>query len=90
MRKLQGGIQSVMCFAPDNTNRAKAKAFPGGSRGIDMIRPGTAKSEQGVVVLFFSLYQVVLELAPLVAAEIVIRKVLAFNRYRNACFFEQA
>ncbi len=42
------------------------------------------------MVLFSSLYQVVLELSPLVAANIAIREVLAFDMYRNACFIKKA
>ncbi len=68
-----------MRFTPDNTNGIEAEAFASTCSGIDVVRPGAAKCQQGCFVLFFSLYQVVFELAPLVTANLAIRKVFTFN-----------
>lgn len=68
-----------MWFAADDANRRKTEAFASGGGRIDMVRPGAAKCEQGFSVLFFRLNQVVLELAPLVATNMAVCKVFAFD-----------
>ena len=79
MGKLERRIQFAAVFAPDNADSFETEAIAGGSGGCYVVRPGAAKSEQGRFALGSGLDQVVLEFAPLIAANIGIGEVFAFN-----------
>ncbi len=87
MCKLQRGIQFVMCFTSYYTDGIETVVLPCGSRGVDVVRPGATECEQCVLLLFFGLNQVVLELAPLVTADMGVCQIFASDRNKNACFF---
>lgn len=69
-----------MCLASNDADGFEAELPAGRRSGMDMVRPGTAEGEQRILSLCAGLYQVVLELAPFVAAEMRIGEIVAFDQ----------
>lgn len=76
-------------FAANNADGFQAGIVTGCRRGIEVIGPGAAKSQQRVVIGLSGLNQVVLEFAPLVATELRVQQVVAFNPQADAGIIQQ-
>ena len=78
-----------MFFAADDADGFKTKMVAGCGRCVDMIRPGTAKSQQGIKLVFFGINKVVFQLAPLIAAKLRVNKIITFNKNPDTGLLEK-
>ena len=68
-----------MLFTANDADGMETEVFPRCGGSVDMVGPGAAKSEQGFDVMLSGTYQVVFQLAPLVATEQRVDQVVAFD-----------
>ena len=73
MSEVQIGVAHGL--APDDAKASQSQRLRCGRGGMDMIGPSATEGQQGVMPLSQTLVQVVLELEPLVAAEVFIQAV---------------
>lgn len=73
MSEVQIGVAHGL--TPDDAKASKSQRLRCSRGGMDMIGPGATEGQQGVMPLSQTLVQVVLELEPLVAAEVLIQAI---------------
>ena len=78
-----------MFFAANNADAVKTKMSGGSGGGVNMVRPGTTESEQGVEMFFSGVDQVVFLFAPFVAAKLRVNQVIAFDVKLNVSLFKK-
>ncbi len=73
-----------MSFTADDADGVETVTGAGGRGRVNVIRPGAAESEQGMLLLLRCRNQIVFKFAPLVAADRGIREVFAFDEQLDA------
>ena len=82
---LQAGVQGIGQFTPHNTRGAKSEFRPCECEGMQMVGPGTAKSQQAVSACFSGPGQVVFELEPFVPRNDRVDKVETQDGQADTC-----
>jgi hypothetical protein len=77
-------------FTADNADGVETVAGAGRRGRVDVIRPGAAEGEQGMLLLLRGRDEIVFELAPLVAAKRGIGQVFTLDEQLDAGAVEQA
>lgn len=78
-REGERAVERQMLLAPDQADRGEAEDPAGGGRGPDVVGVAPAERDQRVVPLRPGFGEVVLELAPLVARQLGMDQVVAFE-----------
>ena len=76
-------------IAANHANGVKAEQLAGGRGGVYVIGPDAAEREQGVLLLANCLFKIVFQLAPLVAAELWVAQIFAFDIQRDSPLAKQ-